>query len=119
MRRGLVQGSPVSPPIFVIFLSYSTTSKNSLIMKFADDVNLLSLTPTPAKLNEEVNREVPKFETWLGDRKMKFEPSKSRFMLFNRTIKTAEKHFGDIGIKIVDGMRTLGVWISANLKFHV
>ena len=118
MRCGLVQGSPVSPPLFVIFLSYTTTSKNSIIMKFADDVNCISWAPTQLELKVEVKNEVGKFEKWLAALSMQFEPTKSRFLLFNRTLKTAEKYFGDIGIKVVDGMRTLGVSINSKLNFH-
>lgn len=84
MKCGLVQGSPVSPHIFVIFLSYSATSKNSLIIKFADYVNCISWAPTPTELKVEVKKEVTKFEDWLGALHIKFEPSKSQFMLFNR-----------------------------------
>lgn len=118
MECGLVQGSPVSPPIFVIFLCYESDSTNSIIMKFADDVSLVSWSPTPKDLFREVKTEVKNFEDWLAEREMVFEPTKSKFMLFGRTIATAKKHFGELGIELVDGLRLLGLWVEASLCFR-
>ena len=118
MLCGLVQGSPVSPPIFVIFMCYESTSANTIILKFADDFSQISWAPTPAELLTEVKTEMKKFETWLDEREMKFEPTKSKFMLFGRTIGTAKKHFSDVGVEIVDGLRVLGLWITSMLCFH-
>ena len=118
MKCGLVQGSPVSPALFVIFLHYISDSENSVILKFADDVSLLSWAATPELLKKEVKLEVEKFEKWLAEREMIFQPSKSKFILFNRTLKTAQKQFSDLGIEITDGLRVLGVWITSKLCFH-
>ena len=118
MECGLVQGSPVSPPIIVIFLCYESDSTNSIIMKFADDVSLVSWSPTPKDLFREVKTEVKNFEDWLAEREMIFEPTKSKFMLFGRTIATAKKHFGELGIELVDGLRLLGLWVEASLCFR-
>ena len=111
MRCGLVQGSPVSPPIFVIFLSYSSSSKNSVILIYCDDVTLISWAATGADLAKEVKTEVNKFESWLSERQMEFAASKSKIMLFNRSLKTAEAVFKDVEIEKVIGMRVLGLWV--------
>ena len=49
---------------------------------------------------------------------MIFEPTKSKFMLFGRTVATAKKHFSDLGIELVSGLRLLGLWVEASLCFH-
>ena len=118
MKCGLVQGSPVSPPIFVIFLSYKSDSNNSIILIYADDVQLISWGPTPKDLRDEVEKEVKKFEKWLNERDMCFAPKKSKFMLLNRTKQTADKHFADFCIEVVGGARVLGVWVESNLCFR-
>jgi len=118
MLCGLVQGSPVSPPIFVIFLSYSTSSKNSVILIYCDDVTLISWAATGEELAKEVKTEVGKFENWLGAHEMEFAASKSKIMLFNRSLKTAETVFKNVDIEKVVGMRVLGLWVTASLCFH-
>ena len=71
-------------------------------MKFADDVSLVSWSPTPTDLFDEVKKEVKKFEDWLGERQMIFEPTKSKFMLFSRTLATTKKYFSELGIELVN-----------------
>ena len=89
MKCGLVQGSPASPTIFVIFLCYETNSANSIIMKFADDVSLVSFTVDPEYDNARVLAEYAQnyeadLERWkfvTGTREALWDLSKKGFKL--------------------------------------
>ena len=85
MESGVIQGGPFSPPVFLVYLSYtSKDKKRCLVMKFADDCGLLLNSPTPEGLRDLAKNTLADFSSWLKSKGMSCAEHKSKFMLMFR-----------------------------------
>ena len=118
MRKGLIQGCPFSPIAFVIFLDYSCDDPSARFLYFADDVHFVCKAKNMVELMKKMKSIFEKFESWVISKKMQLEPTKSRCMVFNRTVPTVEKYFDNFKeIPVVSVLRVLGVQVDSGLKF--
>ena len=131
MRSGVPQGSPLSPVVFLVFLDYEC-GDNATVYKFADDCTILVHAKTVEKVRSVAENVWENFEKWLKSQDMACEPSKSSFMVLNKTKTTVDKHFDQVlvktgkqdkmvtqvsGIPVVYSIKILGVNVDSKLNF--
>ena len=79
----------MDPLLFNIIINdlNQATNKNDLIM-YTDDTKLISMLETfgntnrPIEIENNISNEISKITTWLHSNKLKFNSSKSKFMIF-------------------------------------
>ena len=60
------------------------------------------------------------FSKWLKTQDLHCEPTKSRILIFYRTLVTAKRHFSNLhDIPVVDHMRVLGVEFDSRMTFNI
>ena len=137
MKSGVPQGSPLSPVVFLVFLDYECGDE-ATIYKFADDCTILIQAKSVEELRSSAENIWKNFEKWLKSKDMACEPSKSSFMVLNRTKATIDKHFEKkivqtaktaktaktetsvtvvSGIPVVYNIKILGVNVDSKLNF--
>ena len=95
---GIPQGSVMCPLLFNIVIDdlKSATSKFDLVM-YADDTTLVSTLENfgdrnnAKEMEQNINKEIYKITTWLHSNKLRFNVSKSKFMIFFKHPKVTPK----------------------------
>ena len=131
MKSGVPQGSTLSPVVFLVFLDYEC-GENATVYKFADDCTILIHAKTVEEVKSATEVVWADFEKWLKSKDMACEPSKSSFMILNKTKPTIEKHFDKVtvktktseklvtvvsGIPVVYSIKILGITVDSKLNF--
>ena len=120
MTCGVVQGCPFSPVAFVVFLSFRIHDIDCRFLFFADDSSCIVRARTLADLRTKMDEIYEKFSEWLKTKDLHCEPTKSRILIFYRTLVTAKRHFSDLhSIPVVDHMRVLGVEFDSRMTFNI
>ena len=125
---GVPQGSILGPLLFLIHISdlkFSTTLK---IINFADDTLLYQEVDNVKDAQTSLNVEMEKVNQWMKTNQLKLNSSKTKFMVFNPSIKKFHKldklklkMDNDKEIEQVEQFKYLGIIIDRKLnwKAHV
>ena len=114
----------LGPRLFILYINdICNVSKILKFVLFADDTNILYSDANVKNLNNVVNTELDKLNTWFIINKLSLNVSKTNYILFGN-----RKVHSDLDIKIYNNKITrvsetkfLGVWIDEKLnwKKHV
>ncbi|GAA5920547.1 hypothetical protein JCM6882_004138, partial [Rhodosporidiobolus microsporus] len=84
-RSGLPQGSPLSPMLFLVFISAllrRTTTATTKLFGWVYDVNVLAWGKTVEEAASNLQAVVPEMASWARQRGATFEPEKTMLTLF-------------------------------------
>jgi len=118
ITQGILQGSPLSPILFIIFIStlYQRLEEipDLITVGFADDTNLLAYVRDTKTVCEMLERGYKVCKEWVKERGMEFNLSKSEFIYFTRTRRMRTDILnilgeGNPGLVLVESARFLGV----------
>ena len=84
MKRGVPQGSCLSPTLFNLMLSDIPHIQGIRISEFADDIAILVTTDTIEEAYIKLNQALTQLEEWATSRNLIFNPSKTKCMYFSR-----------------------------------
>ena len=86
---GVPQGSCLGPLLFLIYINdLSEAVQSSSVTMYADDTSLCHQSRDLTQLNEAINSDLSKLETWLQGNKLSLNVAKTHSML----ISTKQKH---------------------------
>ena len=123
---GIPQGSVLEPLLFNICIKdiINATRKFTLIM-YADDTALVShlenFGATNSTIEDGLNQEISKVNTWLPSNKLVLNVAKSKFMLFfkhPKIVPTLNLSINDNPIERVTNFNFLGITIDQNITWN-
>ncbi|EAQ84182.1 hypothetical protein CHGG_10586 [Chaetomium globosum CBS 148.51] len=133
IRAGVLQGSPLSPVLFILYISslykqLKDEQPHLAITGFADDTNLLVFGRNPEANVRQLEAAWETCIRWADSRGMKFAPEKSELIHFNKgrrqwteQVNLANPGGGTSPVKPEESARFLGVWLDwkLNWKAHL
>ena len=118
---GVPQGSPLSPPLFILFVT-----DISVISQFADDIALYVSNKTITESQENIQRNLNKLDKWCNTWRMGLNPTKSKVIVFQCTgkfelPKTFKLLLSGTEIPVVREAKFLGILFDNQLiyKRHI
>ncbi len=117
---GLPQGSPASPPLFMLYMAEALNEDPERRFSYADDIALFAASHSWERNAEILREDVSRILGWGARNKVSFDPEKCELMHFSRRRTTPQAPdivVGDFAIKQVEGkaLRWLGVWFDRKL----
>ena len=121
VKAGVPQGSRLGPLLFIIYMNDIIDNIESDILIFADDTSLFAHGPDPAVTAAQLNRDLVRISEWAAKWKVKFNPGKSKDMIFtNKCLNNSPPLILDEKyIERVNNHRHLGLHLSSSLDWSV
>jgi len=114
ITRGIIQGSGLGITLYLVMESdLHPKSVVNLLLKYADDTNLLVPENTDVELADELRHVIQ----WEDDNKMIIKQSKTKEIVFRRPSPRRLHMYPTVnGLQLLTCTKLLGVWIQDNLK---
>ena len=123
IRAGVPQGSPLSPILFILYIStlYDDLRrlKGTAVVGFADDTNILAFGRDTQGCCRRLEEAWRICDRWAATRGMQFEASKSELIHFTRAHapRTETIDLGATNLEPTEDARFLGVWLDRKLRY--
>ena len=128
VNTGVPQGSILGPLLFLIHLNDFKHSTKLSLLNFADDTLLYHTVETCEGVQQHLDNEMNKINTWMEKNRLKLNASKTKFMIFSpnigkfKPLDNLKLCIGNVNnIEQVDHFKYLGLIIDKKLnwKLHV
>jgi hypothetical protein len=122
-KRGLPQGSVLSPLLFILFINSITSLKlNGKLILYADDIVLINNHATKEDVTNKINEDMTKLKSHIAALKLQINAEKTKLMIFqssraNRDMSKDIKLMENVIIERVECFKYLGILLDENLKF--
>ena len=124
---GVPQGSCLGPLLFLIYINdLPQAVQDSSVTMYADDTSLCHQSHDLTQLNEAINSDLKKLETWLNGNKLSLNVAKTHSMLISTKQKGSslrsrnealELKIRENELEVVQKTKYLGVQIDCNLDW--
>ena len=124
---GVPQGSCLGPLLFLIYINdLPQAVQDSTVSMYADDTSLCYQSHDLTRLNEAVNGDLKKLDTWLQGNKLSLNVAKTHSMLIStkqkqNSLKSQNKDLDlkirDNDLEVVEKTKYLGVQIDCSLNW--
>ena len=124
---GFPQGSCLGPLLFLIYINdLPQAVQDSTVSMYADDTSLCYQSHDLTRLNEAINSDLKKLDTWLQGNKLSLKVAKTHSMLIStkqkqNSLKSQNKDLDlkirDNDLEIVKKTKHLGVQIDCSLDW--
>ena len=124
---GVPQGSCLGPLLFLIYINdLPQAVQDSSVTMYADDTSLCHQSYDLTQLNEAINSDLKKLETWLNGNKLSLNVAKTHSMLISTKQKGSslrsrnealELKIRENELEVVQKTKYLGVQIDCNLDW--
>ena len=85
IKHGVPQGSVLGPVLFLLYINdLHKCIKHSTTYHFADDTNLLNITPDYKTLQREINQDLHLLHEWLVANKISLNKDKTELIFFHK-----------------------------------
>ena len=98
VNRGVPQGSILGPILFLIYINDLKNCTSLMTLLFADDSSFMVSGKTIEETVELLNFELKKICDWFRCNEMSLNPTKTKFMIFNKKEDTI--NWNDLYIKL-------------------
>ena len=124
---GVLQGSYLGPLLFLIYINdFPQAVQDSSVTMSADDTSLCHQSHDLTQLNEAINSDLKKLETWLNGNKLSLNVAKTHSMLMSTKQKgtslrsrneALELKIRDNELEVVQKTKYLGLQIDCHLDW--
>jgi hypothetical protein len=87
IQAGVPQGSRLGPILFILYMNDITHDLTSLPLIYADDTSLVAIGDNTSETAEMLNSDLMKISEWAKIWKVKFNASKSKDLIFSKTLQ--------------------------------
>jgi hypothetical protein len=87
IQAGVPQGSRLGPILFILYMNDITHNLTSLPLIYADDTSLVAIGNNTSETAEMLNSDLMKISEWAKIWKVKFNASKSKDLIFSKTLQ--------------------------------
>ena len=127
---GVPQGSCLGPLLFLIYINdLPCALKSTKVTMYADDTSISYSSKSIAEINEAVNSDLNRLQSWLGGNKLSLNVAKTQSMILGSS-SNLRKHHTDNGepkinlhinednLDMIGSNKYLGVQIDSELKWR-
>ena len=92
VKAGIPQGSRLGPLLWILFVNDIIKNLEAEVLLFADDTCLFATAPDPAQTAGILNRDLNRIFDWANSWKVKFNPLKSKDIIFSKKLQINNFH---------------------------
>lgn len=120
---GVPQGSILGPLLFIMYINDITSiCAETQFVIYADDTSLFFTSADGNEIIQKANRVLHKLHMWSLNNKLKINVQKTNAILFQpknkRVSLGSDIYLGTEKVKLVDTVKTLGVYFSTTLNWN-
>lgn len=119
LKAGVPQGSVLGPLLFLIYINDIADNLDSLTRLFADDTSMSYTSDSTEAIENTLNRDLSRINSWANNWLVKFNSSKTKVMFISNSLSSDDVHilFQDIIVDPCIEHKHLGITLNSDCKW--